>query len=274
MAKEMSNGGSASPVEKRPEWATWVRESRGCRTQAAFALLCSVSQVTVSRWEAGTDQPTPGAYARLACVSEQPYRGYFWDLSGLGGEFPQGLEKNQESGKATSTSLEDRHRVETQGGTCSIPILENGLLAGMPVTAAEEQNSGFLALPKSWFIEGSKLYAVQLDDDSMAPQIDSGSIVILDTSMTDPLLLDGSMIVVALKGRLVVRWLYKIDNFYTLVRPSLFWNRAEITPFKPKGRVRIIGAVVKWIASPANWEALSDSTVKMIHKQMFAPDQK
>ena len=88
----MSRSRSAPVVtsQQKPEWAVKIRSLRGLRTQVEFARLCGVSQVTVSRWESGADQPTPSAYARLGMLAGESNRGYFSDLSGLQPPYPGG----------------------------------------------------------------------------------------------------------------------------------------------------------------------------------------
>lgn len=248
MSGRMSREIAVAESKERPLWATRIREVRGSRSQTVFARLCNVSQVTISRWEAGTDRPLPGAYARLAAISADPYRSYFWDLSGLGGEFPKGQEKRGGPGSASLLTAEARSE-RTLKGTHRIPILENGLLAGISVRAGEEGVSDFMAMPKSWFNQGSELCAVQINDNSMAPLIRRGNVVVLDTSITDPAKLVGTLIAVVLDARLVIRWLCVMEKLYFLAPTRMFERKTEVVPFKPKGSIRIIGTVVRWIAS-------------------------
>lgn len=270
MPRRMSSSIALAENNEKPLWATRIREIRGGRSQVAFARLCNVSQVTISRWEAGTDRPLPSAYARLAALSGDPYRSYFWDLSGFGGEFPQGQEKNRGPGSGSLLIAEPRSE-RTLKGAHRIPILENGLLAGISVRAGEECVSDFLAMPKSWFSASSKLCAVQINDNSMTPLIRRGNVVVLDTSITDPTKLVGTLIAVVLDARLVIRWLCVMEKLYFLAPTRMFERKTEIVPFKPKGSIRIIGTVVRWIASAPKKE-LRPFDVKRLGGAPRVPD--
>ncbi|WP_207477760.1 helix-turn-helix domain-containing protein [Arenibaculum pallidiluteum] len=57
------DGAPPTIVGLGPTLATW-RAVRGIK-QSHAAELCGVSQATISRWESGTQEPTPGQAARL-----------------------------------------------------------------------------------------------------------------------------------------------------------------------------------------------------------------
>lgn len=233
-----------------PEWAAKIRSVRGDRTQAEFAHLCNVTQVTISRWESGTDQPTPGAYARLATLCGKPNRAYFWELSGFQDIFPAGPDwYTDPEGLQISpvpSILKQRLRDED---TTKIPLLRDSLYIGTKIEDDDWFVSEYLLLPEHWFGEDGQLVAIEATGDSMAPIIPQGSIVIVDTSQKDPDTLVDTMVATREWNGITIKWLKrKGDIFVLLPERRTLMESAKV--LRPKGDFSIAGAVVKWIASP------------------------
>ncbi|HUV69909.1 MAG TPA: LexA family transcriptional regulator [Terracidiphilus sp.] len=257
----MSRSKSAEFVTSRqkPEWAVKIRVLRGARTQVEFARLCSVSQVTVSRWESGIDQPTPSAYARLAMLAGESYRGYFRDLSGLPPPYPGGEKWFQRTEGLNVSPVPGfmRKREPIEEETRKIPFLRDAALAGTPMGTDQQFIAEFLTLPAHWFKNESELCAVTVSGSSMEPIINDQSIVIIDTLHKHPRDLVGSMVAVRHNDGVAVKWLRKDANVYLLMSQHASADDPVIV-LRPKSDLSMIGRVVKWIGTPWPAEAHSE----------------
>jgi len=260
--KKMSRRKKAEFVTSRrqkPECAVKIRALRGPRTQVEFARLCDVSQVTVSRWESGADQPTPSAFARLAMLAGESYRGYFSDLSGLPPSYPGGEKWFQRTeGLAVSrvsSFMKQTEPVEEESR--KIPFLRDAAVAGTPKAADEQFIAEFIALPARWFKVESELCAVKVSGTSMEPIINDQSIAIIDTLHRHPRDLVGSMVAVRHNDGVAIKWLRKNANLYLLM-PEHASADDPVIVLRPKTDLSMIGKVVKWIGTPSPAEANSE----------------
>ena len=257
----MSRSKSAEFVTSRqkPEWAVKIRTLRGPRTQVEFARLCGVSQVTVSRWESGADQPTPSAFARLAMLAGESNRGYFSDLSGLPPQYPGGEKWFQRTeGLAVSrvpSFMRQKEPIVEENR--KIPFLRDAALAGTPMGTDQQFIAEFLTLPAHWFKNESELCAVTVSGSSMEPIINDQSIVIIDTLHKHPRDLVGSMVAVHHSGGVAAKWLRRNANVYLLM-PQQASADDPVIVLRPKSDVSVIGKVVKWIGTPPAAEHRSE----------------
>ena len=257
----MSRSRSAPVVtsQQKPEWAVKIRSLRGLRTQVEFARLCCVSQVAVSRWESGIDKPTPSAYARLAMLAGESYRGYFSDLSGLPPSYPGGEKWFQRTEGLAVSRVPGfmRQKEPVVEETKKIPFLRDAALAGTPMAADEQFIGEFLTLPAHWFKDESELCAVMVSGSSMEPIINDQSIVIIDTLHKHPRDLVGSMVAVRHTLGVAVKWLRRNANVYLLM-PQQASADDPVIVLRPKSDLSVIGRVVKWIGTPSPAEARSE----------------
>ncbi len=257
MSRNKSETVVTSP--QKPEWAVKIRALRGPRTQVEFARLCSVSQVAVSRWESGIDKPTPSAYARLAMLAGESYRGYFSDLSGLPPSYPGGEKWFQRTEGLAVSRVPGfmRQKEPVVEETKKIPFLRDAALAGTPMAADEQFIGEFLTLPAHWFKDESELCAVMVSGSSMEPIINDQSIVIIDTLHKHPRDLVGSMVAVRHTLGVAVKWLRRNANVYLLM-PQQASADDPVIVLRPKSDLSMIGKVVKWIGTPSPAEARSE----------------
>lgn len=258
---KVSRSKSAAGVtsRKKPEWAAKIRALRGSRTQVEFARLCSVSQVAVSRWESGIDQPTSSAYARLAMLAGESYRGYFSDLSGLPPQYPGGEKWFQRTEGLAVSRVPGfiRQKEPIVEENRKIPFLRDAALAGTPMGTDQQFIAEFLTLPAHWFKDESELCAVMVSGSSMEPIINDQSIVIIDTLHKHPRDLVGSMVAVRHNDGVAVKWLRKDANVYLLMSQHASADDPVIV-LRPKSDLSMIGRVVKWIGTPSSAEAHSE----------------
>jgi SOS-response transcriptional repressor LexA len=257
MSRNKSETVVTSP--QKPEWAVKIRALRGPRTQVEFARLCCVSQVAVSRWESGIDKPTPSAYARLAMLAGESYRGYFSDLSGLPPSYPGGEKWFQRTEGLAVSRVPGfmRQKEPVVEETKKIPFLRDAALAGTPMAADEQFIGEFLTLPAHWFKDESELCAVMVSGSSMEPIINDQSIVIIDTLHKHPRDLVGSMVAVRHTLGVAVKWLRRNANVYLLM-PQQASADDPVIVLRPKSDLSVIGRVVKWIGTPSPAEARSE----------------
>jgi SOS-response transcriptional repressor LexA len=257
MSRNKSETVVTSP--QKPEWAVKIRALRGPRTQVEFARLCCVSQVAVSRWESGIDKPTPSAYARLAMLAGESYRGYFSDLSGLPPSYPGGEKWFQRTEGLAVSRVPGfmRQKEPVVEETKKIPFLRDAALAGTPMAADEQFIGEFLTLPAHWFKDESELCAVMVSGSSMEPIINDQSIVIIDTLHKHPRDLVGSMVAVRHTLGVAVKWLRRNANVYLLM-PQQASADDPVIVLRPKSDLSVIGRVVKWIGYPSPAEARSE----------------
>jgi len=243
----------------QPEWAAKIRRLRGMRTQAEFARLCDVSQMTISRWESGADQPTPSAFARLAQIAGESYSGYFSELSGLEPPYPGGKKWFQRTEGLNVTPVPGfmRQREPIVKESRKIPLLRDASLAGTPVAADNQFIEEFLTLPAHWFGEDSELCALEVIGKSMEPIINDQSIVIVDTLHKHPRDLVGSMVALHHTKGVAVMWLRRDENVYLLMPQQASANDPVIV-LRPKTDLSVIGRVVKWIGTPRATEPRSE----------------
>ena len=257
MSRNKSETVVTSP--QKPEWAVKIRALRGPRTQVEFARLCCVSQVAVSRWESGIDKPTPSAYARLAMLAGESYRGYFSDLSGLPPSYPGGEKWFQRTEGLAVSRVPGfmRQKEPVVEETKKIPFLRDAALAGTPMAADEQFIGEFLTLPAHWFKDESELCAVMVSGSSMEPIINDQSIVIIDTLHKHPRDLVGSMVAVRHTLGVAVKWLRRNANVYLLM-PQQASADDPVIVLRPKSDLSVIGRVVKWIGTPSPAETRSE----------------
>ena len=159
-----------------------MRRAKGLN-QTEFAKLFGVTQVAVSRWEKGDDLPNHIALAKLAAMtSDEDLRQRLLAETGI----------ESLTGTSFSRGLADMVR--------AVPLLRDPVAAGTPRATDEREIEQTLVLPKAWFPLGGELYAVRIRGDSMAPIVNDGYIVIINTAVRDPKRLVEKM-VAAREGR-------------------------------------------------------------------------
>jgi hypothetical protein len=72
---------------------------------------------------------------------------------------------------------------------------------------------------RQWLPNPAETVGVRLDDDAMHPILPSGSIVAIDRSIRDPLLLQGRIVAARPESEPCVRWL-DISGRHMILRPN------------------------------------------------------
>lgn len=106
-----------------------------------------------------------------------------------------------------------------------------------------------LPLPRSWFRRTGELIALRITGDSMAPIIQDGYIVIIDTSKRQAKQLVEKMVAAREDDGVTIKWLRRDGDTFLLV-PQHVSPRHPVRIVQPFGDFSIVGEVVKWIGEP------------------------
>ncbi|SIN84570.1 hypothetical protein SAMN05444166_1239 [Singulisphaera sp. GP187] len=88
---------------------------------------------------------------------------------------------------------------------------------------------GYIMAFRHWIPNPADTVAVQLDDDAMAPVLPSGSLVAIDRSVTDPLLLQGKIVAACPEDVPMIRWL-DLSGRHLLLRPNQLSREHPLVP--------------------------------------------
>lgn len=200
--------------------------------QKPFADEFGVTQAAISNWEKGVDRPSEKALAKLAMMTaNEELRDYFLQESGI------------------SNLVPIREISESAPETIAVRLLRDSVAAGTPRALDEHQIDQILRLPKRWFPRSGEIYAVIVSGESMAPIINNGYTVFIDTSRRDPKKLIEKMVAAREGDGVTIKWLRKDGDVYMLV-PQHVSPRYPVRVMRPEGDFSIVGEVLKWIGEP------------------------
>lgn len=208
-----------------------LRKSLGMN-QTEFGHALAVTQVAVSNWEKESgDTPAPKTLAVLAEMTSDPV---------LRAEF---LERAGFREKRTSGPP---HQEEFR----AISLLSDSAAAGTNRVVDEREIEKVLLLPREWFHRGGELFGLKVTGDSMAPIIEEGYIVVVDTSQRDPKKLVNKMVAARDGDGVTIKWLRRDVGLYLLI-PQNVSPRHQVRVLSSDSGFGIVGEVVKWIGQPA-----------------------
>jgi transcriptional regulator with XRE-family HTH domain len=206
---ESSIAAQNSPV---PEWAERILRliSDLKITQARLAERLGVSPATVSRWIQGKHEPTAEGYVSLGNLSPRRDAVYFWERAGMDvANLPDASlnkaasslrvnldEFNVVAGKRVSKQLAGA------ASAVAIPLLHASAYGDrVPprenVSLAEVEVEELLLAPLAWCSHPEHMIGMHLEGDSMVPAIPAGSILFVDTAVTDRDQLDKKIVVIS-----------------------------------------------------------------------------
>ena len=194
------------------EWSDRIRSLlKGLElTQAGLADRLGVSPATVSRWLAGKNEPTAETYVALGNLAGRPDGTYFWERAGIdASELPD--PSLRQTLFSIQTTLDDFNLITDKkvyehltgrGNAVAIPLM-NVTAFGDRVPPHEnirlsqaKVEDVFLA-PLSWCPHPENMISMHVAGDSMHPTILSGSILFVDTAITERSHLNEKLVVVA-----------------------------------------------------------------------------
>ena len=212
-ASRVSSQAPAAARPPAPEWSERIVRLLGDLkiTQAGLAERMGVSPATISRWIQGKHEPTAEGYVSLGNLAARRADGvYFWERAGLDvANMPDASlrkavsslkvsldELNVVAGRRTSNELGN-------GRTAVVVPLLRASAYGDRVpprehaSLAEIEVEDILLAPLAWCPNPENVVGMHLAGDSMEPTIWSGSILFVDTAMTERDQLNHKIVVVA-----------------------------------------------------------------------------
>jgi transcriptional regulator with XRE-family HTH domain len=195
-----------------PAWAKAIRDLRLHLklSQVGLGASTGFSVMTVSRWERGAQEPPSQGYIGLGNLSRNANSWFFWERAGLRSEdvlrvLPILKRVTQTSAPHNIeivTAGSGAQRVEEKLQLVAIPLLKVAVAGygersdNLPLlTEAPVEN--MIAAPKNWCPNPSFTSCLRVCGNSMAPLIQDGFVVAVDSSDTD---------VSKLHGKVVIAW--------------------------------------------------------------------
>jgi transcriptional regulator with XRE-family HTH domain len=183
-----------------PQWSDRVRLllTDLKLTQAGLAERIGVSPATVSRWVQGRQEPTAESYIALGNLARRPEGVYFWERAGMNASnfpdasFLRALSSVQVSLQDFKLVASERvsRQLSSMGNAVAIPLL-NVTAYGDPIPPRETVNlsqvevEDVLLAPLAWCPHPGDMISMHVSGDSMHPTIAPGSILFVDTAVTD-----------------------------------------------------------------------------------------
>jgi transcriptional regulator with XRE-family HTH domain len=250
----------SSPV---PEWADRILKliNRLKLTQAGLAERLGVSPATISRWIQGKHEPTAEGYIALGNQAPRSEAVYFWERAGMNvANLPDtGLHKLASSLRVNLDDLTVIGGRKVSGpvgahGAAAIPLLQASAYGDrVPprenVSLSEVEVEEMLLAPLSWCPNPEYMLGIHLEGDSMAPAIAAGSIVFVDTAVSDREKLDRKLVVVSHRdlGFKVAR-LQRLGGTDLLVSANSRYLPLDVTN---ASKWKMFGEVLWWVSRDA-----------------------
>lgn len=179
-------------------------------TQAGLAERLGVSPATVSRWLAGKNEPTAETYVALGNLAGRPDGNYFWERAGIDtSELPDAsLHRTLSSIRTTLedfniiTSKKVSQQLSGKSNAVAIPLMDvtafgDRVPPNENVRLSQAKVEDVLLAPLAWCPHPENMLSMHVAGDSMYPTIPSGSILFVDTAVTDRDQLNQKLVVVS-----------------------------------------------------------------------------
>ena len=193
-------------------------------SQEQMAQHFNVTTGAYGKWETGLNSPRGTVFAVLSRLAPDDEKAWWLEQAGL-----------QSESNPKDSDLR------------SVPFLREALAAGVPRDVSECEKQAPLVLPRAWLPSDGNLVAVCVRGDSMAPIVQEGYVVIIDTLARNPGKLVGRMVAAREGNGVTIKWLRKDGETYLLEAQNIS-RRHQVRILRPDGDFSIVGAVVKLIA--------------------------
>ncbi len=157
----------------------------------------------------------------------------------------RGLEKLETHSSDVVLVAGDESRGERETDFIALPVHAMDSLGVAPTKVAVAK--GQVVAQRSWIAHPRDTFAVQIEDDSMAPVLAAGSVAAIDRTCHDPHQLQGKIVAACPDGHPMIRWL-DLSGRHLILRPNQQTLEYPITPteWNPdrRGGSPIVGQVV------------------------------
>lgn len=243
-----------------PDWPGHIqRLLRDFRlTQAGLAERLGVSPATVSRWAKGKIEPTAQTYIALGNLAHPPDNIYFWERAGmdLSSLAVPGIGRTASSLRVNLTdfhliaSAKISRALGAAGNAVAVPLLNvtawgDCVSPHQNVSLSQAEIETILVAPLDWCPHPEHMVAMHLAGDSMDPVIPPGSIVFVDSAITDRDRLHQKLAVVMHRDQG-----FKIARFQRLQGTDLMVSanrRCLPLDVSNASRWKVFGEVLWWI---------------------------
>jgi phage repressor protein C with HTH and peptisase S24 domain len=235
-------------------------------TQAGLAERLGVSPATVSRWLAGKNEPTAETYVALGNLAGRPEGAYFWERAGIDtSELPDATFRHTISSIQTAlenfnliTSKKVSQHLSGKGNAVAVPLMNVTAFGDrVPphenVRLSQAKVEDVLIAPLSWCPHPETMICMHVAGDSMYPTIPSGSILFVDTAVTDRDRVNEKLVVVAHRdlGFKVAR-LQRLSGSDLLVSANSKYLPLDVSNTT---KWKIFGEVLWWVTKDAKHES-------------------
>ena len=244
-----------------PDWPDRIRRLLGDlnMSQAGLAERLGVSPATVSRWVKGKNEPTAETYVALGNLARKPDGMYFWERAGMDlSALPEASFRRAIS--SLRVNLQDltlvaakglSRRLEGRGKAVAIPLLDVTAFGDhVPpkenVSLSQAEVEDMLLAPLSWCPHPEHMIGMHLAGDSMMPVIAPGSVIFVDTAVTDRKVLGQKLTVVSHRdlGFKVARF-QRIQSSDLLVSANHKYPPLDVSN---ASKWKIFGEVLWWVS--------------------------
>jgi transcriptional regulator with XRE-family HTH domain len=232
-------------------------------TQAGLAEQVGVSQVAVSRWESGQDEPSAAAYSQLARISGPPDCWFFWEkigirMSDIYRALPDLEESRYKPPELTIEVLPARGALKQEGelklkkrpDAVAVPLLHDPAAAGSPRLIEAAAVDRMVIADARDCPHPDATVCISVRGESMSPVLEDGYIVALDTFDTEPKRLVNEMVAARdPDGGVTIKWLRHVGSELMLIAQHTSPRFQPILLNREPGW-KVIGRVLWWIGKP------------------------
>src|SRR5882757_2025000 len=244
----------------RPAWAKAIRDLRLHLelTQSALGSRIGFSAMTISRWERGAQEPPSHGYIGLGNLSRDATCWFFWERAGLRSEdvlrvlpIPKRvIQTSAPHNIEIVTAGSGPRRVEKKPQLLAIPLLRVAV-AGYGETSdnrpllTEAAVEDIIAAPIDWCPNPSSTSCLRVSGNSMAPLIQDGFVVAVDSSDTDVSKLHGKVVIAWHKDKgLTISRFRRYDHTDVLQPENIEYNAVSLSAGNPW---KIVARVLWWV---------------------------
>jgi SOS-response transcriptional repressor LexA/DNA-binding XRE family transcriptional regulator len=205
MPRRLSN----SETRARQDWAEKLHDLRRSLnlSQTAFGQRLRMSAMAISRWERGAQEPTAASYIDLGNLAGDPLCWYFWGRAGLRNEDLIRVLPNYRKrlGRHSVVNLRivaagSGNRKSTIPQLVAVPLLKcvvasHGGNGDLSPTLQDAPVESAIAAPQEWCPNPPASACLRVTGHSMAPLINDGYILAVDSSQHDHAKLEGDIVI-------------------------------------------------------------------------------